>query len=146
MTTTIDCKIPCQSGSTCNTNTGICEGNPPTPTTLHCQDFGCQMLGAKCNKLTGKCEGAGNPDTNNVCQTQHKFSRAVYTALKDARNKDNKLMANAVTIYLCIHFIFLIWGVMLAFKSQPKQNRVVHITLAMVFGPAYVLSYYLNMI
>jgi hypothetical protein len=82
-------------------------------------------------------------DTN-VCETQSTFNHALYKALKHARKKDNKKIAGTLAVYLVIHTIFLIWGVLLAFKSQPPQNRVVHITLAIVFAPAYVLSYYLN--
>jgi len=51
-----------------------------------------------------------------------------------------------MTIYIVIHFILLFWGVMLALNSQPPENRVVHIVLAMVFSPLYVLSYYINKI
>jgi hypothetical protein len=104
---------------------------------------GCH-LGGKCNINTGKCEGSGTPDTN-VCTTQSTFSNAYYRAVQDAQRRDTKKMINVMYLYLVIHFIFLIWGIMLAFKSQPKENRVIHITLAVVFGPAYVLSYYLNM-
>ncbi len=49
-----------------------------------------------------------------------------------------------MTIYIVIHFILLFWGVMLALNSQPPENRVVHIVLAMLFSPLYVLSYYIN--
>lgn len=83
--------------------------------------------------------------TQNVCKDQHSFNHALYKALKHAKKKDNKKIAGPLAVYLGIHIIFLIWGIMLAFKSQPPQNRVVHITLAIVFAPAYVLAYYLNL-
>ncbi len=49
-----------------------------------------------------------------------------------------------MAIYMVVHFILLFWGVMLALNSQPPENRVVHIVLAMLFSPLYVLSHYIN--
>ena len=143
-----DCRqIPCQLGAKCNTSTGLCEGqgppSPPTPVTLDCRQIPCQ-LGGKCNTSTGRCEGQGTPDTN-ICDSQGAFNNAFYRALKYTRKKDDKKITGVLAVYLFIHTIFLIWGIVLAFKSQPPQNRVVHVTLAIVFAPAYVLAYYLNM-
>jgi uncharacterized membrane-anchored protein len=109
----------------------------------NCNKVGCKLLGTKCNPDTGKCEGTGTPDTN-VCLTQSRFSNAFYKALVDSRKNDSKMMSYTVSVYFFIHLMFLVFGIMLAFRSQPKANRVVHITLAIVFGPAYVLAYYLN--
>ena len=145
-----DCRNPgmsCMIGGVCNQNTGLCEsgGGPPTPAIIDCRTTGvtCPLLGQTCNPTTGVCEGQGVPDTN-LCDSQAGFNHAFYKALKYARKKDSNLMAGPLAIYLVIHMIFLVWGIVLAFKSQPADNRVMHITLAMVFGPAYVLAYYLN--
>lgn len=78
-----------------------------------------------------------------LCDNQDSFNDAFYKALKNSRKEDNKKMASGVGVYLLIHLIFLFWGIMLALK-QPKDQQIVHITLAMVFSPAYVLAYYLN--
>lgn len=137
----------CLYGSKCNETTGKCEGNgtPPIPTTLNCSnDPTVCMLGTKCNKTTGKCEGQGTPDTN-ICDSQEAFNHAFYKALKYTRKKDDKKISGVLAVYLFMHTIFLIWGIVLAFKSQPPQNRVVHVTLAIVFAPAYCLAYYLNL-
>ena len=77
---------------------------------------------------------------------QQDFNQIFYKALEYSRDRDVDKMKknNGLLIYIAIHVLFLVWGVMLAFKSQPPHNRVVHITLAIVFGPAYVLAYYLN--
>jgi hypothetical protein len=83
---------------------------------------------------------------NNVCDTQDTFNYAFYKALSESRKKDKNRISATLCTYMVLHFIFLVWGIMLAFRSQPKNNRVVHITLATVFGPAYVLSYYLDML
>jgi len=114
------------------------------PTQLDCRQYGCQLLGQKCNTTTGMCEGAGTPDSN-VCSDQKHFNDALYEALRQARRKDANKLSGPLAVYSVIHTIFLIWGIILAFKSQPPQNRVVHITLAIVFAPCYVLAYYLNM-
>lgn len=79
-----------------------------------------------------------------LCDNQDKFNKAFYDALKDSRKKDTKTSTPAIYVYIVLHTIFLIWGVMLAFK-QPREQRVVHITMSMVFSPAYVMAYYLNM-
>ena len=126
----------CLLGATCNLNTGKCKGQD-------CRQIPCE-LGGKCNTSTGRCEGQGTPDTN-ICDSQEAFNHAFYKALKYTRKKDDKKITGVLAVYLFIHTIFLIWGIVLAFKSQPPQNRVVHVTLAIVFAPAYVLAYYLNM-
>ena len=78
-----------------------------------------------------------------LCDNQDNFNDAFYKALKDSRKRDKKKMASGVGIYMLIHLIFLFWGIMLALK-QPKDQQIVHLTLAMVFSSAYVLAYYLN--
>ena len=78
-----------------------------------------------------------------LCDNQDNFNDAFYKALKHSRKKDNKKMASGVGIYLVFHLIFLFWAIMLALK-QPKNQQIVHLTLAIVFSPVYVLAYYLN--
>lgn len=81
-----------------------------------------------------------------VCRDQKTFNNAVYKAIKHTREKDAKKMAEGFLVYLVIHVIFLIWGVILAFKAQPPQNRILHIVLAILFAPIYVIAYYLDML
>ena len=78
-----------------------------------------------------------------VCNNQDTFNDAFYRALKYSNKKENKKISGPLAIYLVIHLIFLIWAIMLAFKTPP-DNRVVHITLAIIFAPAYCLAYYMN--
>lgn len=78
-----------------------------------------------------------------LCDNQDNFNDAFYKALKHSRKKDNKKMASGVGIYMLIHLIFLFWAIILALK-QPKDQQIVHLTLAVVFSPVYVLAYYLN--
>lgn len=78
-----------------------------------------------------------------LCDNQDDFNDAFYKALKHSRKKDNKKMASGIGVYMLIHLIFLFWAIILALK-QPKDQQIVHLTLAMVFSPVYVLAYYLN--
>ena len=80
---------------------------------------------------------------SNVCNNQDTFNDAVYNALKHARKKDDKKISGPLAVYLVVHLSFLVWAIMLAFKASP-ETRVVHITLAIIFAPAYCLAYYMN--
>ena len=55
---------------------------------------------------------------SNLCNDQDEYNHTFYKALNYSRKQDDKKMANAVGIYLIIHTIFLIWGVILAIKLQ----------------------------
>ena len=79
-----------------------------------------------------------------LCNDQHTFNNAIAHAIKDYDKKITKKMSGPLTMYSIVHIIFVIWGVMLAFKTDTSEHRVINITLAIVFGPAYVLAYYLN--
>ncbi len=59
-------------------------------------------------------------------------------------SKNDRMCSQNMVAYAVIHLILLFWGVMLALNSQPPENRVIHIILAMLFAPLYVLSYYVN--
>jgi hypothetical protein len=78
-----------------------------------------------------------------VCDNQDDFNKSFYKAIKYSNKKTNKKIMTPLLIYVIVHTLFLFWGVLLAFKQDPSV-RVVHITLAIIFSPAYVLAYYLN--
>ena len=81
-----------------------------------------------------------------VCQNQQTFNDAVYEAVKDYDRKEEKKMrmSGALTFYFILHFIFLFLGVMYALESAPKDHRVLHLTMAIVFSPAYVVAHWLS--
>ena len=81
-----------------------------------------------------------------LCNDQETFNNAFRTAIKEYNKHESKKLSGVLTVYMIIHLFFIILGVMLAVKSVPKENRVIHITLAIIFGPAYCLAYYLNML
>ena len=76
-----------------------------------------------------------------VCNNQLDFNKAFREA---SVNYEEKKLSEKVLSYSIIHIVFLIWGILLAFRSTP-DHRLIHITLAVVFGPAYVIAYYINM-
>jgi succinate-acetate transporter protein len=78
-----------------------------------------------------------------ICQDQDNFNSSFYKALQYSREKETKGMGIVLSMYLILHTIFIFWAVLLAFKQEP-QGRIIHITLAIIFSPAYVISYYLN--
>ena len=87
---------------------------------------------------------------NGVCQNQDEFNNAFYNAVKYARDKDEKKVSKSGTyialtvVYVVLYLSFLIWAIVLAMKQDPSV-RTVHLVLAIVFAPAYVIAYYLNM-
>lgn len=80
-----------------------------------------------------------------LCDDQDTYNNAFYKALKYSRKKEENKVMGSLCVYMIIHMVFLIWGIFLAFK-QPLEQRVIHITLAIVFSPVYVLAYYMNML
>lgn len=78
-----------------------------------------------------------------ICNNQDSFNDSVYKALKYSRKKEYKKISGPLLIYSIIHLIFMIWGILLAFR-QPENKRIIHIVFAIVFGPVYVLAFYLN--
>jgi hypothetical protein len=63
---------------------------------------------------------------------------------KNDVDRSERMYSGNMAVYAVVHLILLFWGVMLALNSQPPENRVFHIILAMLFSPLYVLSYYVN--
>lgn len=57
---------------------------------------------------------------------------------------DTKTFRTIYTIVSIIYLIFMVWGVILALKVNKFEQRVLHVTLALIAGPAYVFGYYLS--
>lgn len=81
---------------------------------------------------------------SNVCQNQDDFNEAFRKAIKHNNKKNMKDAQPWVWVLMSLYIIFFIWAIILASKVQDPQQRVVHMTLALVFAPAYVLGYYLG--
>lgn len=84
-------------------------------------------------------------DTN-VCVDQKTFNKAVKKAidhLDDDDDKDTNQTARMIMTLIMLTFYF--WALLLALKVSDSQHRVLHIILALLTGPIYVLAYYLGM-
>jgi bacteriorhodopsin len=80
----------------------------------------------------------------NVCDNQDDFNVAFDKALKQ-NNKDAMKKARPwVYVYVTLFMIFFIWALVLAMQTSPGPHRIVHLVIAMVFSPIYVLAYYLG--
>ena len=84
-------------------------------------------------------------DTN-VCNTQDSFNKALVNYAKYHRElMENRPLPKGVYIYLIFHLIVLVWAVFVALQ-QPQDNRVIHLVLAILFAPVYLISYYIGML
>lgn len=87
--------------------------------------------------------------SEDVCQTQIIFNDAFEKAVKNYQLNEIKRMTTGrlgsiYTIATVIYFAFILWAVILAMKIKDQEQRVLHITVALVTGPAYVFGYYLS--
>jgi hypothetical protein len=79
-----------------------------------------------------------------VCQDQTSFNQAFNKAVKYVDKKNQPLpMAKMLTGLLVL--VFFVWALMLAMKVEgTSEQKLVHLVLAMVFSPLYVIAHYLN--
>jgi hypothetical protein len=81
----------------------------------------------------------------NVCSDQKTFNKAVRHAVRHLDDDDEPRNDTTKMIMSLIVLSFYLWAVLLAMKVADKDHRVLHVTLALLTGPLYVLSYYLGM-
>jgi hypothetical protein len=78
-----------------------------------------------------------------ICDNQTNFTNAVQSALTTIQQTNQAKYNKMFFIWAIIYVIFLIWGVVLALQIQEPGHRTIHVLLALVFPPAYVLAHYL---
>lgn len=99
---------------------------------------------AGCNALFPVTE---NYDPNQpVCNNQADFNQALQAGLKYNYQEAVKKSEPWIWVYLVLYLIFFVWAIMLSLQVPSGSNRTLHVVLAAVFGPIYVLSYYLGML
>lgn len=81
--------------------------------------------------------------SSNICQDQTSFNNAIGTAL-DSYAEDRKVPTSSMYLYLVLVLIFFLWAIVLAFRLKRGNERTLHLFLAMIASPVYVISYYLN--
>jgi hypothetical protein len=82
-----------------------------------------------------------------LCSDQKTFNRAVRKAIDHIDDVDENDQLNSFGVKLIVSLImisFYLWALLLALKVSDKEHRVLHVTLALLTGPLYVLSYYLG--
>jgi succinate-acetate transporter protein len=80
-----------------------------------------------------------------VCDNQADFNYAFRHALKYNSEQNMKRAKPWIYVYLLLWMIFFVWAVLLAMKASTGPDRVIHLVLAVLFSPLYVLSHYLSM-
>lgn len=83
-------------------------------------------------------------ENSNVCSNQNDFNMAFRKAIRYNEKQDVKKMGSWAVLYVIIWVVFFVWAIMLALKVDEPSQRVAHITFAMVFGPIYVIAYYVS--
>jgi hypothetical protein len=82
---------------------------------------------------------------SNVCSDQKTFNKAVKKAINHLDDEDDKPKAGKMVMALIL-LTFYLWALLLALKVADKDHRTLHVTLALVTGPLYVMSYYLGLL
>ena len=78
-----------------------------------------------------------------VCESQDRFNDAFEDAVKYVEKKQKPSVMVTIVALVIFVAIFL-WAIYLAAKTTPGQEKTLHLTMAMVFSPFYVISSYLN--
>ena len=83
--------------------------------------------------------------SSNVCNNQKTFNKAVRNAFHHLDDDDNTQQNQAAKVIVTIiMLVFYLWALLLAMRISDPQHRVLHIVLALLTGPLYVLAYYLG--
>lgn len=81
--------------------------------------------------------------TKTVCDTQNDFNHAFRDAVKYVNKKDRPKMWVQI-VAMVILLIMIVWALMLAMRVSSGADQKVHLVLALVFAPFYIISYYLS--
>lgn len=80
---------------------------------------------------------------NSVCETQDKFNNAFEGAVKYVEKKERPSRFLRL-VSLIVMIAFVAWALLLADKIDSGNDKIVHLVLAIVFSPFYIIAYYLN--
>lgn len=83
-------------------------------------------------------------NNTSVCANQDDFNVAFRKAIKHNNKENIKKAKPWIYVYLTLWTIFFVWAILLAMQVPTGPQRVQHLVFAIVFGPVYVLSYYLG--
>jgi len=83
------------------------------------------------------------------CADQNQFNDSFKTAINkyksdEMKKYESQSFRNTCFIVTMTYLIFMIWAVILALKISKPDQRILHVTLALISGPAYVFAYYIS--
>lgn len=92
-------------------------------------------------------------DSNNVCMSQSSYNQAFGKALDEYKKEqeikygfrcgDNDMGCKFNVMITCvIMIIFYLWALLIALKIKEPEHRTLHVLLALLTGPLYVLAHY----
>ena len=81
-----------------------------------------------------------------VCEDQSKFNQAFEKAADNYLEKPVYANKTVAIVSVVIMLVFTVWALLLAMRVKEKEHRVLHLLLALIASPLYVISYYLSKI
>jgi hypothetical protein len=79
----------------------------------------------------------------NVCNNQDDYNTALRKAIDYNDKKNYKEARPWIKIYIILWAITFTWAVLIALKVKDPEHRVLHVAIASVFSPAYLIAHYL---
>jgi hypothetical protein len=90
-------------------------------------------------------------NVENVCDSQRRFNLAFkeavdyYDEKKKYDEEEFKARHPMTTMLMVVFYLILVvWALILAAKVGTKEQRVLHISLALLFPPTYIVGYYID--
>ena len=77
-----------------------------------------------------------------VCKNQDAFNKSFREAIKYVQ-KENEPRQWVQLVVAVFGIILIVWAVILAVRVHGSEQRI-HIVLALLFSPVYIISYYLS--
>lgn len=84
--------------------------------------------------------------SGNVCKSQDIFNTAVKNALKYVNDQNAHKYRTSMIISSIVYFIFLAWAIVLALSvnTSNQAEKLLHIVLACIAPPVYVVGFYIT--
>ena len=77
-----------------------------------------------------------------VCQNQDSFNKSFEKAVKYVEKQNQPKKWVQIVIFLIL-LVFIVWALILAMKVSPSHRKL-HLILALLFSPIYIISHYLS--
>jgi hypothetical protein len=87
------------------------------------------------------------PDNSNEVKKSTTDSNDSTDSVDSVDSKKTEYMKkNKNKIILCIllYLVLLVWAILLSMRTEDKEHRVIHTSIAILCPPTYIIAYYLN--